>query len=505
MTAPAISLRGISKSFDGVQALVDVSVDIMPGTIHALVGENGAGKSTLGKILAGVYHADEGQVLLAGAPVTLAGPREALVHGITIVAQEIALVGTRSVLENVYLGSESHTGPFVRTRTLRRRYAELVAETGIDVDADTLVDQLSIADQQKVEILRALARNADVIVMDEPTARLATHEAATLMTIFRGLRDQGRTIVFVSHFLEEVFSVSDHVTVLRDGRKVADALAADLTPTELITMMVGRSLDAVFPDKRASADSGDAVLQVRGLTRPQTFEDISFDVFPGEIVVVTGLVGSGRSEVVRSVYGLLPHDGGEVFFDGRSVRHAHPRQAIAHGMALIPESRKAEGLFLGFPVAGNIALPHLRRFTRWGIVDGSSLRRAAAEKMAAVGVKAASPGVAAGLLSGGNQQKILFARAFMSDLRLLIADEPTRGVDVGAKRQIYELLAELAARGTGVLVVSSEMEEVIGLAHRVIVMRRGRIAGQLAGDAITENAIAHLAFGQDATVGTDHS
>ena len=505
MPAPLISLRGISKSFEGVHALTDVSVDIQPGTIHAIVGENGAGKSTLGKIMAGVYHADAGQMLLDGQAVALASPRQALVHGITIVAQEIALVGTRSVIENVYLGSESHTGPFVRTGTLRRRFADLVAETGVNVDGNALVDRLSIADQQKVEILRAIARNADVIVMDEPTARLATHEAETLMAILRRLREQGKTIIFVSHFLDEVLSVSDHVTVLRDGRKVADDVASELTATQLITTMVGRSLDAVFPEKRPPSGFAEPVLRVTGLARPDTFENITFDVQPGEIVVITGLVGSGRSEVVRSVYGLLPHTQGEVTFDGRPVRHGHPRQAIGAGMALIPESRKTEGLFLSFPVATNIGLPHLRRFTHLGFVRGSALQQAAAAKMASVGVKASSPRVEAGLLSGGNQQKVLFARAFMSDLKLLIADEPTRGVDVGAKRQIYELLADLAVHGTGVLVVSSEMEEVIGLAHRVVVMRQGRIVGQLSGDDINENAIAHLAFGQDSTAGTDIS
>ncbi len=503
MTAPAVSLRGITKSFEGVHALRDVDLDVQPGTIHALVGENGAGKSTLGKILAGVYSADAGEVRLDGQVVELGSPRAALAHGITIVAQEIALVGTRSVLENVYLGSELHTGPFVRKAALRKRFAALIASTGVSVDPDAVVDELSIADQQKVEILRALARNADVIVMDEPTARLATHEAETLMSIFRSLRDQGRTIVFVSHFLEEVLSVSDHVTVLRDGRKVADSPAAELTPTALITSMVGRSLDAVFPDKQPPREDADPVLEVTGLSRPHTFEDITFAVRPGEIVVITGLVGSGRSEVVRSIYGLLPHTEGTIRYDGQPIAYGHPQAALGAGMALIPESRKSEGLFLDFPVASNIALPHLRRFSRLGVVRAAAVQEAAARKMVAVGVKASTPAVNAGLLSGGNQQKVLFARAFMDDLKLLIADEPTRGVDVGAKRQIYELLADLASRGTAVLVVSSEMEEVLGLAHRVVVMRQGRVVGQLVGADITENAIGHLAFGQEHIAGTD--
>ncbi len=499
MAAPVVSLQGVSKSFEGVHALTDVSVLIRPGTIHALVGENGAGKSTLGKILAGVYRADTGSIVLDGEEAVLASPREALAHGITIVAQEIALVGTRSVLENFYLGSEPHIGPFVRVGELRRRFAALLDRTGIDVSADALVGQLSIADQQKVEILRAIARNADVIVMDEPTARLATHEAQTLMDIFRGLREQGKTIVFVSHFLEEVLSVSDHVTVLRDGRKVSDGPADGFTPATLIAAMVGRSLDAVFPEKVAAPQAAPAVLEVEGLSRAGMFEDISLTVRTGEIVVITGLVGSGRSEVVRSVFGLLPRTSGVVRINGQEVDYRHPRQALDAGIVLIPESRKTEGLILGFPIVDNIGLPHLRRYSRAGFVAAGALISAAASKMATVGVKAASPAVAAGLLSGGNQQKVLFTRAFMTDLSLLIADEPTRGVDVGAKRQIYDLLVERAASGTGVLVVSSEMEEVIGLAHRVVVMRQGRVVGELTGDQINDHNVARLAFGQGAT------
>ena len=495
MPAPLVSVRGLGKSFDGTHALSDVDVDIAPGTIHALVGENGAGKSTLGKVLAGVHRPDAGTIRLDAREVSFQSPRDALAHGITIVAQEIALVGTRSVVENIFLGSEVHTGPFVRTKRLRQLFDELVADTGIDVPGDALVSQLSIADQQRVEILRALARNADVLVMDEPTARLATHEAEALMGIFDRLRARGKTIVFVSHFLEEVLSVSDTVTVLRDGEVVDGGRAADFTPGTLIASMIGRSLESVFPPKAANGP-GEPVLRVSGLSRAGAFEDVSLDVGAGEIVVITGLVGSGRSEVLRSIYGLEPPTSGEITYRGESAAFRHPRQAIDAGMALIPESRKTEGLFLGFPLVSNVSLPHLPRFSRAGFVRARAAARAATDRMTAVGVRASSMTVEAGLLSGGNQQKLLFARSFMADLGLLLADEPTRGVDVGAKRQIYDLLVSQAANGTGVLLVSSEMEEVVGLAHTVVVMRQGRVVGRLHGSDISESAIAELAFGQ---------
>jgi simple sugar transport system ATP-binding protein/ribose transport system ATP-binding protein len=495
MPAPLISVRDIGKSFEGTHALSGVDVDIAPGTIHALVGENGAGKSTLGKILAGVYGADTGSIRLDSREVSFQSPRDALAHGITIVAQEIALVGTRSVIENIYLGSEVHTGPFVRTRQLRRLFDELVAETGIDIPGDALVSQLSIADQQKVEILRALARNADVIVMDEPTARLATHEAEALMSIFDRLRARGRTIVFVSHFLEEVLSISDTVTVLRDGQVVDGGPAAGFTPASLIAAMIGRSLDSAFPPK-ALIPHRQPVLSVSGLSRTGAFEDVSLEVGAGEIVVITGLVGSGRSEVLRSIYGLEAPTSGTISYKGSPATYRHPREAIIDGIALIPESRKTEGLFLEFPLVSNVVLPHLRRFSRGGFVRARAADRAAENRMNAVGVKAPSGSTAAGRLSGGNQQKVLFARSFMADIGLLLADEPTRGVDVAAKRQVYDLLAQQAADGTGVLLVSSEMEEVIGLAHTVIVMRQGRVVGQLRGSDIRESAIAELAFGQ---------
>ena len=512
MPAPLITVRSLDKSFDSIRALRGVDLDVHAGTIHALVGENGAGKSTLGKILAGVYHRDAGEITLRGEHVAFRSPADALAHGVTIVAQEIALVGTRSVVETVFLGSEPHRGPFVDGRELRRRYDDLVEATGICVPPDEVVDRLTIADQQKVEILRALARRSEVIVMDEPTARLATHEAAALMETFRQLRARGTTILFVSHFLDEVLSVADTVTVLRDGALVDTRPVAEFTHDSLIESMIGRSLEATFPAKElrpaAAPDelrrpvkmplpAAAPVLIVEGLRRAGVFEDVSFTVGEGEIVVLAGLVGSGRSEVVRALFGADPVTGGAVHLDQEAIAFTHPAQALKRRVSLIPESRKTEGLFLDFSLTDNIVLPVLRRFVSGGVISARRALHGAEQAMASVGVKAASGRVPATSLSGGNQQKVLFARSLLGQPRLLIADEPTRGVDVGAKRQIYELVVDHARSGMGVVVVSSEMEEVIGLAHKVVVMRQGRLAGQLTGADINESSIARLAFGQN--------
>lgn len=495
MPAPFLRISGVSKAFAGVQALADVDVDIERGTVHALVGENGAGKSTLGKILAGIHRQDSGTITVDGATINFDNPREALDHGFTIVAQELALVGPRTVVENVFLGAEAHRGPLVLRGKLLSAYSQLVADTGIDVPATAVVDDLSIADQQKIEILRAIARKSDVIVMDEPTARLATHEAHALRSIVRKLRDRGTTVVYVSHFLDEVLDVADRITVLRDGKVVTTMPAAGQTTESLVEAMIGRTLDSAFPDQIPVRDGGSVVLQVDELTRRGAFDDISFAVNRGEIVTITGLVGSGRSEVVRSIFGAENYDSGRVRVNGADASSGHPYDAIAHRMAFIPESRKSDGLHVDSSIEDNVTLPHLGRFTTWGAINRRAAREAAQAQLVAVGVKAGSFQLPVSSLSGGNQQKVMFAKALLGDPVLLIADEPTRGVDVGAKRQIYDLLVELADTGLGILLVSSEMEEVIGLSHRVVVMRQGRITGELSGTDITEQRIAHLAFG----------
>lgn len=494
-STPAVEFRGVSKSFGATVALDDVSLTVAAGEVHALVGENGAGKSTLGKVLAGIVPPDAGEVLLAGRPVQIGSPRQALAAGVTMIAQELSLVPGLSVADNVYLGIEPHRGPWVRRRDIRKAFQALVASSGIEVAADAEVGSLRIGDQQKVEILRALARHARVIVMDEPTARLSGDETAVLLSTVRSLAESGATIIFVSHFLDEVLGVADSVTIMRDAAVVRSGPARNESRASLIEGMTGRPLDAMFPVRRPPAEDAPTVLEVQGLTRQGIFSDIDLTVREGEIVVLSGLVGSGRSEVLQAIYGSAPATSGDMSLQGEAYRPKSVRDALNAGMALIPESRKDLGLILGRSVADNITLPYLRDVERSGLV---SLRREdaiARDRMAAVGVKAASPRIEVTTLSGGNQQKVLFARSLVRTPSLLLADEPTRGVDVGAKRSIYDLITGLASEGMGVLVVSSEIEEVMGLAHRILVMHQGRVVAEFVGAQADEASVVAAAFG----------
>jgi simple sugar transport system ATP-binding protein/ribose transport system ATP-binding protein len=458
------------------------------------VGENGAGKSTLGKILAGVHTPDAGEYRLLGEAVAFRSPRQALEHGVTTIAQELSLVPTRDVLDNVYLGVEERRGPVLDRRRMRRRFAELTAETGIEVPADANVGSLSVAQQQLVEILRALARRAGLIVMDEPTARLSANDVQALHGAVRSLARRGATVVYVSHFLEEVLALADTVTVLRDGRLVKTRPAAEETPESLVVSMVGRTLEATFPERREVGPDAPEVLRVEGLTRAGAFRDVSFSVRAGEIVGLAGLVGAGRTEVVRAVFGVDPRDAGRVLVEGRELA-ANVRQAIRAGLAMIPESRKHQGLMIYRPVRENVTLPYLRRLSSLGVIRRGAESARAKELADAVDVRRVSDEQPVVSLSGGNQQKVLFARWLMQQPRVLIADEPTSGVDVAAKRAIYELIAGLAAQGVGVVLISSELEEILGLAHRVLVMRKGEVVAELEGDAITEQACMEAAFG----------
>jgi simple sugar transport system ATP-binding protein/ribose transport system ATP-binding protein len=494
-SAPHIELRGVTKKFGGTLALDGVDLTIVRGTVHSIIGENGAGKSTLGKIVAGVHAPDSGELRVAGRPVHFRSPRQALDHGLTIVAQELDLVPARSVIENVFLGQEDHIGPFVRRGAVRRRFAELVERSGIEVPGNASVASLSVAQQQKVEVLRALARNAELIVMDEPSARLTAAEAEVLVGIVRRLAAGGTTVVFVSHFLDEVLAVSDRITIMRDGQVVRTLNAPDATRPGLITDMIGRPLDSSFPARNPVTQGARSVLQVRDLSRDGHFDNVSFDVKAGEIVVLAGLVGAGRSEVARTIYGAEKADRGTIELDGRVFRPRSPADAVQAGVAMIPESRKSQGLQHMRSIGDNVSLPHLAEFSRGGVVRAKAESQKVKQIISAVGVRPETPDTPVSALSGGNQQKVLFARSLLRTPSLLIADEPTRGVDVGAKRSIYDLVAGLAGDGMGVLIISSELEEVLGLAHRVIVMRGGQITAELVGEQLTERDVMQAAFG----------
>jgi len=413
-----------------------------------------------------------------------------------MIAQELSLVPGRSVMDNVFLGMEPHVGPFVRRRELQNSFDDLVERTGIKVPGHLPVAELPIGEQQKVEILRALARESKIIIMDEPTARLSLAETRILLDTIRSLSEAGTTVVFVSHFLDEVLEIADDVTIMRDARVIRTSSAGAETRESLIEGMTGRPLDAMFPGRQRCASDSPEVLNVDQLSREGAFTDVSFSVKSGEIVVLSGLVGAGRSEVVSAIYGAEPATSGTMTLNGAEYRPRRVADALAKGLALIPESRKDLGLVLQRSVGDNVTLPYLKDTERAGLISPRAERALASDRMNTVGVKAESVDVDVVTLSGGNQQKVLFARALVRTPTLLLADEPTRGVDVGAKRSIYDLIVDLAAQGMGVLIVSSEIEEVMGLAHRILVMHQGRLVAEFDGDSAREEAVIAAAFGQ---------
>lgn len=498
MSAPTqlalMELKDITKTFGATKALDGVSVSFHAGQVHALVGENGAGKSTLGKVALGAHQPDSGAVLLGGAQVRLDDPADAAAHGLVGVAQELSLLPAMTVVDNIVLGSEELVGPIVNDRANRKRVEALIEKHSLDVDPAARVRTLSVADQQKVEILRALGREAQLVVFDEPTARLASHEALELRQTIRDLAQTGTAVVYISHFLDEVLAVADTITIMRDGEIVRTAPASEETHDSLVEAMMGRSLDEVFPPKSPEPTAAaPVVLEVRGITKIGEFEDISFAVREGEIVGLAGLVGAGRSEVVHAIYGASTPESGTIAVAGKPLCGSI-KDALDNRIALIPESRRDQGLVVNRSVQENTTLPYLRRFARWFGMQPARERAAATESCDSVGVKTQSLSAPVSSLSGGNQQKVLFARTTMGDPQLFLADEPTRGVDVGAKRGIYDVLHRLAGSGCAVLLVSSELEEVIGLSHRVLVMHQGRIAAEFAGEDMTESNILAAAF-----------
>jgi ABC-type sugar transport system ATPase subunit len=422
-------------------------------------------------------------------------PRDALREGITVIAQELALVPHLTVLENVFLGVEPTAHGFLSGAAARDRFAHLNAQTGFGLEPGARVESLRVADQQKVEILRALVREARLIIMDEPTAALAADDKDKLFEVIRRLREGGATIVYVSHFLEEVLALVDDITVLKDGAVVMSAEAGTQTADSLVTAMIGRSVSLLHREKQFPPAEAPVVLSVRGLSRAGAFEDISFDVRAGEIVGLAGLVGSGRSEVVRAIFGADRASSGGVSLHGKTLRIRHPRDAVRAGIAMLPESRKDQGLLMDRPIGENITLPHLGSVSRGPFVDRRGERRSVEAISRQVDLRAHSLDEPVRGLSGGNQQKTLFAKWLLEPPVVMIADEPTRGVDIGAKLGIHELLASLAANGAAVIIISSEFDEVARLAHRVLVMRTGRVVAEFDGRAVTEPALLHAAFG----------
>ncbi|MFI9581986.1 sugar ABC transporter ATP-binding protein [Streptomyces sp. NPDC052236] len=492
--APVLALQDVSKSFGAVRALQDVSLQLFPGEVHALAGENGAGKSTLIKTLAGVHRPDAGQVLLDGEPVVFHGPADARDAGIAVIYQEPTLFPDLSIAENIFMGRQPR-------RALRRidraavtaATAGLMRRLGVDLDPGRPARGLSIADQQIVEIAKALSFEARVLIMDEPTAALTGSETARLFAVVEALRAEGAAVLFISHRLAEIFEICRRVTTLRDGRWVSTEPLEGLTEDDLVRRMVGRDLGELYPKQQT--EIGETALSVRRLTREGVFRDVSFDVRRGEIVALAGLVGAGRSEVVQAVFGVDRADAGEVEVDGKKLPAGSPTAAMDAGIALVPEDRRQRGLVMAMSIERNIGLTGLDKLGKGGMVRRALEQSRAADWAVRLQLKYNKLSDEVGVLSGGNQQKVVLAKWLATEPAVLIVDEPTRGIDVGTKAEVHRLLSSLAAEGLAVLMVSSDLPEVLGMADRVLVMHEGRLVAEIPRDQATEETVMAAATG----------
>ncbi len=494
---PALEMRNISKAFFGVPALKNVDLACPAGAVHALVGENGAGKSTLMGILAGVVSADAGEIRLDGQPVAMGDSESARRNGVSVVFQEFNLIPQLSVAANVWLHRELTSWGFLSERRMGRETQALLDEVGADIDPATPVERLTVAQQQLVEVARALALRPRILVMDEPTSALSTREQAHLLSLTRGLRDRGITILYISHRLEEVFAIADHITVLKDGRHMATVATASVTQNDVVRLMVGREVVGDLYPPRRRATVGDAALAVRRLSWPGVLHDIAFEVGRGEIVGLAGLVGSGRTSLARAVFGAAPEADGEILLAGKPVRIRSPRTATRAGLGLLTEDRKYEGLAMNRNGVENISAVHLP--TTAGLVRRGAQRRQASSFGAKVRLAPDAVQRLVQTLSGGNQQKVVLAKWLAARTHVLILDEPTRGIDVGAKAEIYVIIRQLAEEGLGILFISSELPEILGLSDRILVMRRGRIVAELDAAEATEEAIMRAAVSGEAS------
>jgi len=494
---PALRLEGISKSFPGVRALSDVSFEVAPGSCHALCGENGAGKSTIGKMVAGIHAPDSGTLSVFGKPVRFASPRDALAAGIGIVHQELAFCENLTVAENLCLGALPARGPFLSRAEMDRRAREMLAVIDVPIEPARRVGALTPGQQQMVQIAAAVAGGARIVVFDEPTSSLSQKEALRLYALIERFKAQGVTSIYVSHRMEEIFRLCDTITVLRDGHHVATRATALLPQAELVQMMIGRRLEEYFPG-HVQAAPGAELLEVRGLGSPGRFHDVSFALHAGEVLGMAGLVGAGRSEVGLALFGLDPAATGEMRLEGKPVRPRTPVEAMALGIGLVPEDRKRQGLVLQMSALANTTLPVLGRLDRWGFVRRALERATAGEYFQRLRVRAPSLDTVTAGLSGGNQQKLVLAKWLAARCRILILDEPTRGVDVGAKAEIHALIDELAAQGHGIILISSELPEVLNLSTRLLVLREGRLAGTLSRAEATQESVLRLMAGMAA-------
>ena len=485
----AVALAHITKSFTGLKVVKDVSFDVRPGEVHALLGENGAGKSTLIKIMAGLYQPDEGEIAINGIPTKFATPRDAHVAGIATVHQELLLFPELTVAENIFLGQTPKTKlgmldwPAMRSRA--RALLDSLDSPELDIDAK--VGTLSVANRQRVEIARSLSQDARVVIMDEPTAALADADVARLMDIVRRLKSRGVAIVYVSHRMPEIFALADRVTVLRDGARVGTKDIGEVDEGVLVNMMVGRVIDRLYPKKLG--ESGASILELREISHRSAVRDISFELRRGEILGIAGLVGSGRTELALTIFGITPATSGTILLEGKPVRIGSPEAARDLGIAYIPEDRGTQGLIRTQTIAENVALANLQQLPRGLFIDAAKLLRSARQAIERFGIKARGPQQVVRELSGGNQQKVVLSKWLSTDPRILIMDEPTRGIDVGAKAEIHQLLRTLAGEGMAILRLSSELPEVLGMSDRVLVMNGGKIVAGFGENEATPEAV----------------
>ena len=498
MSEYILELKGVTKIFPGVKALERVQFQLKAGEIHALIGENGAGKSTLIKVITGVHKPDEGEIFINGERVNFRGPKDAQKAGIAAIYQHVTAYPHLTVTENIFMGHEIVRNKVVQWKEMHKEASELLAKLDADFSATDEMQSLSVAQQQLVEIAKALSMKAKIIIMDEPTAALSKNESERLYEVTEKLRDDGASIIFISHRFDDIFRLASRATVLRDSKYIDQFDIEGVTEKELITAMVGREITEMFP--KIDVEIGEDVLRVEGLSRTGFFKDVSFNVREGEILGLTGLVGSRRTEVVEAIYGITKLDKGHVYLNGKEIHVKGPRHAMELGIGLLPEDRQQQGLILDWGLGRNVTLPVMKDISKKGITDEAKERSLSKNLLETVGVKALSIFDKASSLSGGNQQKVVVAKQLASKLKVIILDEPTKGVDVGAKAAIYEIIGELAKQGYAIILISSEMPEILGLCDRVVVMCEGRVTGEfdrreVSQEKILEKAMAKRTIG----------
>jgi ribose transport system ATP-binding protein len=490
-----IQMQNISKAFNGNAVLKNVQFSLQTGEVHALMGENGAGKSTLMKILTGVYTKDTGRILIDGTERSFKNAKEAEENGIAFIHQELNILPNLTVAENMFLGKELRYGKtgVLRTREMNEKAEKQLASLGLHVKGSKLAGELSVGQQQLIEIGKALMTNAKVIIMDEPTAALTDREIETLFEVINRLRKEGVSFIYISHRMEEIFTICDAITILRDGEYVGMRLIPETSFDEVVSMMVGRSIGERYPER--TADLGETIFEVRGATKKGVFENVSFSIRKGEILGVAGLMGAGRTEIMKAIFGYDKLDSGQIFMNGQEIKIKSPIDAIRHGIAFITEDRKSEGLLLDFSIRENLTLTNFQRVSKSGVIQSSKEKEFTSSMMKKLNVKAAGSEQPVKSLSGGNQQKVVLAKWLGIEPKLLILDEPTRGVDVGAKKEIYSIMNELTAQGAAVIMVSSELSEILGMSDRVLVIHEGKAGGIVERSGATQESIMSLATG----------